>query len=215
MKSPLILLSILFVVAGFSQADAANTQLACMYRISGLNSALNVRAQPGTQHEIIGTIPAGATDVLHLKETVTSQSRPAHRVKLGRTTWLYIKYGNLKGWASASYLAEDECGWTDNWERFGTMRRADVTCTNAEVFMKYNAKSTSLSRSRCLARAKKTLLDGGFQLGNVSRSTAVGSNDEGYKASIWCTNYNLAFFIVVGPEFGTAQNLEAALRRRF
>ena len=59
---------------------------------------LNVREEPGIQHDIIGTIPADADGVVVLDDTK----------KIGHTTWVKITWGPIKGWVNKRYLTPSE-----------------------------------------------------------------------------------------------------------
>lgn len=60
------------------------------------DDSLNVRSSPGTESEIVGAIPAGASNI-----TLDSYSR-----RPGLEQWASITYNDLTGWVNTAYLTE-------------------------------------------------------------------------------------------------------------
>lgn len=66
------------------------------YRVTGVQSRLNVRTGPGTTHAVTGTFPRNARDIMSTGRVAT----------VGSTTWREVKVpGATTGWVAARYLA--------------------------------------------------------------------------------------------------------------
>ena len=78
-------------------AAPARDPNASVYAVTGvaLDDGLNVRAGPGAQHPIVGTLPPHGTGI-----EVTAQGE-----SVGSATWVPIRHANLAGWVNGTYLA--------------------------------------------------------------------------------------------------------------
>ncbi len=63
----------------------------------GANDVLNVRAGPGTQYDLVGTIPPNGSGI---------ELRSCRSVSGQRYKWCIVKYRSVEGWASGCCLAD-------------------------------------------------------------------------------------------------------------
>ncbi len=74
-------------------AYAFGTRVFSVTRVAAWDR-LNVRDEPGANHEVIGTIPSDGEGVVILGETE----------KIGNSTWANVAWGPIKGWVNKRYL---------------------------------------------------------------------------------------------------------------
>lgn len=90
-----VLLSTLLVIwATLANADSLRPPLPALYSVTDVaaDDLLNVRNGPGSDSEILGTLPPDATDV-----EVVALSREGN--------WALLNYGEGSGWASMRFLS--------------------------------------------------------------------------------------------------------------
>ncbi len=90
-----ILIATIFVMGSIimESASAFGARVFSVTRVAPWDH-LNVRDNPGTQHDIVATIPADGEGVVTL----------GNSEKIGNTTWVKIAWGPIKGWVNKRYL---------------------------------------------------------------------------------------------------------------
>ena len=108
------LLAVILSISG--PAMAAESGWPALYDVTGVaaGDALNVRAEPGTAGEIIGSLPPDATDIEVIR---TNEGQ----------TWGLVNLGERAGWASLRFLARQSAGQDDRTPDF-------TTCLGTEPF---------------------------------------------------------------------------------
>ncbi|TPE52566.1 SH3 domain-containing protein [Amaricoccus solimangrovi] len=129
MRRPLITIALTGALAGLAFPAAAEDSLPGLYRVTGVETKLNIRAEPDIGAPVIGALGRDAADV----EVVARDPGGA---------WGQVNAGERAGWVSLDYLRSEGDLWAEGGELPPTLR-----CFGTEPFWEIRHEGDRLIRS--------------------------------------------------------------------
>lgn len=99
-KKTIVISTLLFTLLSisstfFQSAYAFSPRVFAVTRVAP-SDQLNVREEPSASSEIVGKIPANGEDIVRIGD----------REKVGKSTWVNVAWGPIKGWVNERYITE-------------------------------------------------------------------------------------------------------------
>lgn len=131
-----------------------------LYRVTGVETRLNIRAEPTLDAAVIASFSPGTTDI----EVVATDPGG---------TWGRINTGESSGWVSLSFLTRDSAPWEAN------ALPATLRCFGTEPFWSVSHDGDKLIRSGPDAPDRAFAIDKVSGLGGSGSRVVVARDDKG------------------------------------